>query len=297
MIEKNSAKSLGKKRVSLILLVSLLVISLLFGIFIIYDNFRVDIKTYTFSSKEIPQSLSGYKIAHISDYHNRKSKMINDSVLESLRAESPDIIVFTGDAVDSENPDFKQSLSFMKSLQDIAQVYFVTGNHEHRLSLTHSKDYNAFISDIENVGVEILSGSTVEISGKDGKSIYLHGIIDPYFTECKPFEIDKATEDLCSELSLNEGYNILIAHHPEQMDVYERYGFDLVLAGHAHGGQVTIFGKPIKAPDQSGIPRYSQGLYEEGNTKMVISRGIGYSVFPVRVFCSSQLVYIELKSQ
>lgn len=281
-----------KKR-STKILICFLVFSILLGSYTVYDNFRLDIDVYSIASEKLPSDFKGYRIAHISDYHNRSSEIINNSILRSLKEQSPDIIVFSGDAVDSQNPDFEQSLVFIEEIQSIAQVYFVTGNHEYRLSKSHPDEYYNFIDGIESLGVIVLDGETVRIEVSDGEYINLHGIYDPYFTECEPWLISDATDELCSELSLGEGYNILIAHHPEQMEVYAKYGFDLVLSGHAHGGQITFFGFPLKAPDQSGIPEYTAGLYEQGDTVMIVSRGIGYSVVPVRFFCSSQLVYIE----
>ena len=293
MIIKKIASSFKMKKRSTKILICVLVISILFGSYTFYDNFRLDVTVYSISSEKLSSDFDGYKIAHISDYHNRSSETINNSIFESLKEQSPNIIVFTGDAVDSKHPDFEQSVSFMKEIQEIAQVYFVTGNHEHRLSKSHTDEFNKFINDIEHIGVIILDGESVRIETSSGEYINLHGIYDPYFTECKPWLLSDATDDLCDEISVDDGYNILLAHHPEQMDVYAKYGFDLVLSGHAHGGQITLFGFPFKVPDQSGLPKYSSGVYEQGETEMIVSRGIGYSVVPLRLFCPSQLVYIE----
>lgn len=294
MIIKKIASSFNMKKRSTKILIFFLILSILLGSYTLYDNFRLDVDIYSIASEKLPSDFNGYKIAHISDYHNRSSEIVNNSIIKSLKEQSPDIIVFTGDAVDSQNPDFEQSLNFMEEIQSVAQVYFVTGNHEYRLSKSHPDEYNGFIDDIKSLGVVVLDGETVKIETSGGEFINLHGIYDPYFTECDAWEIKTATDGLCSELRLEEGFNILLSHHPEQMDVYSDYGFDLVLSGHAHGGQITFFGFPLKAPDQSGIPEYTAGLYKQGDTTMIISRGIGYSVIPLRFFCSPQLVYIEL---
>ncbi len=293
MIIEKIASSFNMKKRSAKILIFILVVSIIFGSYTFYDNFRLDVTVYSISSEKLSSDLDGYKIAHISDYHNRSSETINNSIYESLREHSPNIIVFTGDAVDSKNPDFEQAISFMKSIQEIAQVYFVTGNHEYRLSKSHTDEYKSFITAIESIGVITLDGESVKLETSDGSFVTLYGIRDPYFTECNAWEIKTATDELCAELELEEGFKILLSHHPEQMDVYAKYGFDLVLSGHSHGGQITLFGFPFKAPDQSGLPKYSSGLYEQGETDMIVSRGIGYSVVPLRLFCSSQLVYIE----
>ncbi len=285
----------NKKIVRYIAIV-LAVVTLLLGVFTVYDNFHLDVEFFSISSSELPDDFGRFKIAHISDYHNRSSSIVNNSIIDSLKEEKPDIIVFTGDAVDSRKPDFQQSLYFMDALQNIAQVYFVTGNHEYNLSLSHSEEYISFISSVEEIGVIILHNESVKVEVSDGEYINLYGIQDPYFTGHPAWEIDIATEDLCSALNIEEGYNILLAHHPEQMGIYADYGFDLVLSGHAHGGQVTFFGVPLMAPDQEGLPEYSEGVYVEGSTKMILSRGIGYSVIPFRFFCPPNLIYVEFNS-
>lgn len=273
-----------------------LLVSVILSTFTVYDNFHLDVEFFSVTSEKFPQGFNGYKIAHVSDYHNRKSEIINKSIVNSLKKECPDIILFTGDAVDSRKPDFQQSLYFMEALQNIAQVYFVTGNHEYNLSISHSEEYISFISSVEEIGVIILNNESVKVEVSDGEYINLYGIQDPYFTGRPAWEIDIATEDFCSELNIEEGYNILLAHHPEHMGIYEDYGFDLVFSGHAHGGQITFFGVPLMAPDQEGLPKYSEGVYVEGNTKMVLSRGIGYSVLPLRFFCPPNLIYVEFNS-
>ncbi len=293
MIIEKIASSFNMKKRSTKIMIFILVVSIIFGSYTFYDNFRLDVTVYSISSEKLSSDFDGYKIAHISDYHNRSSETINNSIYESLREHSPNIIVFTGDAVDSKNPDFEQSISFMKSIQEIAQVYFVTGNHEYRLSKSHTDEYKSFITAIESIGVIILDGDSVKLETSDGSFVTLYGIRDPYFTECNAREIKTATDELCAELKLEEGFKILLSHHPEQMDVYAKYGFDLVLSGHSHGGQITLFGFTFKVPDQSGLPKYTSGLYEQGKTDMIVSRGIGYSVVPLRLFCPSQLVYIE----
>ena len=128
------------------------------------------------------------------------------------------------------------------------------------------------------------------------EKINIFGIDDPYFHCSSASEIKYATDSLCSFLDIEKNYlNILLAHHPEQLGVYSKYNFDLVFSGHAHGGQGRFFGVGLIAPDQGLFPKYTSGIYEENGTKLVVSRGIGNSIAPVRVFDRPHLIYTIIK--
>lgn len=285
---------LYKKRKLIIKSVSvLLVISIAIGIFNAYDNFRLDVEYFPVSSQKLSDSFDGFKIAHISDYHSRKSETINNLIFDALDKEKPDIIVLTGDLVDSRSRDTATALEFAERLTKVTDVYFVSGNHEGNLLVYDQWSYIAYMEQLRAAGVRVLTNETVEIEADDGSILYIHGIDDPYLGKDK-VDIEHATHSMCSSLTMGEGFNILLAHHPEQLDVYSEYGFDLVFSGHAHGGQITFFGLGLFAPDQSGIPEYTSGLYEMGSTKMILSRGIGYSVAPIRVFCTPHIIFTEL---
>lgn len=284
-----------KRKILLRIVSALLVVSLAFGLFVFYDNFRLEVEHIPISSSKLSVSFDGFKIAHISDYHSRKSKIVNDLIFKALDEEKPDIIVITGDLIDCRSVDVPTAISFADKLTDITDVYYITGNHESNLLITDQWVYIDFMEQLRATGVKVLANETVKISAEDGTSVYLHGIDDPYLTKDR-VDIKHATESTCSGLVKGDGFNILLAHHPEQLDVYSEYGFDLVFSGHAHGGQITFFGFGLFAPDQDGLPEYTSGLYEKGNTKMILSRGIGYSLAPLRVFCTPHLIITELNS-
>ena len=273
-----------------------LVVSFALGIFTLYDNFRLDVEHIPVSSSKLSQSFDGFKIAHISDYHSRKSKIVNDLIFKALNEEKPDIIVLTGDLVDCRSVDVATAISFAERLSEITDVYFVSGNHEGNYLITDPWGYMSYMEQLRATGVKVLTNETTEIHAEDGSSFYLHGIDDPYLAKDR-VDIKYATDSICSGLVKGDGFNILLAHHPEQLDVYSEYGFDLVFSGHAHGGQITLFGLGLFAPDQEGFPKYTSGLYEEGDTKLILSRGIGYSLAPLRFFCAPHLIITELNSK
>ena len=284
-----------KRKILIRVIAVFLIVSLSLGLFTLYDNFRLDVEHIPISSPKISQDFDGFKIAHISDYHSRKSKIVNELIFDALNEEKPDIIVITGDLLDCRTVDVATAIGFAKKLAEITDVYFIAGNHESNYLIEDQWGYIGFMEQLRATGVNVLTNETVEIQAGDGATIYLHGIDDPYLMKDR-VDIKYVTESMCSGLTLGNGFNILLAHHPEQMEVYSEYGFDLVFSGHAHGGQITLFGLGLFAPDQNGMPEYTSGLYEMESTRMILSRGIGYSVVPLRFFCAPHLVITELNS-
>lgn len=286
-----------KKRKLILRFVSLfLVLSLVFWSYTAFENFSLDIDFYNISDEKIPESFNGYRIAQISDFHNRKSKIVTDKIIQSLKSEKPDVIFLTGDFVDGNDTIVEISMAFMERIINIAPVYYVLGNHECNFANFYKIEFNEMINKFESMGVTILRQASVKVFSDENESINLYGIDDPYF-HCKdPSLIRKATKGLCQSLTIDEGYNILLAHHPEQLAIYEQFGFDLVLSGHAHGGQITFFGLPIVVPDQEPPHEFTEGIYNSGDTTLVLSRGIGYSTINIRFFSPPNLVYVDLKS-
>ena len=264
--------------------------------FLIYGNFSVDVQEIHIITDKLPDSFHNYLIAHISDYHNRSSAVIDKQIFDSLKEEKPDIIVITGDLVDSDHTDIEASLNFVKNLCEIAPVYYVTGNHESNVRNADEQSFDALMSGMEDAGVTVLRNGMEKIENSEGDYFNLYGIEDPYFYGGYE-QVFQRTEKLLGEFSFNNNeFNVLLAHHPETLSVYYRFGTDLVFSGHAHGGQVTLFGKAVVAPDQVTFPPYTSGLYKMGNTQLVLSRGIGYSLLPIRIFCRPHLVYAEFKT-
>ncbi|MBQ8183648.1 MAG: metallophosphoesterase [Clostridia bacterium] len=285
-------KKLFNKKAILTVISVVLIISI---ISLFYGNFSVDVQEIHVFSEKLPESFHNYLIAHISDYHNRTSAIVDKQIIDSLNEEKPDIIVITGDLIDSDHPEVDVSLQFTEKLCEIAPVYYVTGNHESNVNNDDVELFNRFIEGLTELGVNVLRNDKMTIQNSAGDSINICGIEDPYFYG-RYDQVFQRTEILCNGLDLDESeFNVLLAHHPETLSVYYKFNIDLVLSGHAHGGQVTFFGRAIMAPDQVTFPPYTSGLYKMGDTQLVLSRGIGYSLFPIRVFCRPHLVYAELK--
>ncbi len=284
---------LKKRKLPHKFLILFIVICFCFSCFLVYDNFSLDVEKIKIEDTKA-ENLKGLKIAHVSDYHNRKSEITNKAIFKALDEENPDLIFITGDLIDKSKTDIDTSLSFVSKLCEYTSVYYVTGNHECNVSIEDQKTFDDMIRSLQNMGVFVLRQSTESVTLPNGSKVNVHGIDDPYFHCSYSYEIDGVSAALCDGFKINKNeYNILLAHHPEQLPVYAEYGFDLVFSGHAHGGQGRIFNQGLIAPDQGFFPVYTGGEYKEGNTTLILSRGIGNSVIPVRVFNKPHLIFVE----
>lgn len=260
-------------------------------LWLLSDNTTLGITTYRVSSSKLPAAFDGYRIAQISDLHNTEFGEDNKELLELLAQSEPDIIVFTGDLIDSMRTDMDIAIALAREAMKIAPCYMINGNHE--ASITTFKDFHTAL---RAEGVIVLRDQSVPLEHQ-GSSITLLGLDDPTLSCYYPEEGSEAVVynvlgKMCEE---TEGYRILLAHHPELIDIYARHGVDLVLSGHAHGGQIRL-GKygGIIAPHQGFFPEYDAGEYHRGNTTMILSRGLGNSKFPFRINNPPELVLLEL---
>ncbi len=259
-----------------IILLSIAVILLAGILWLIWGNVTVGLTTITVTEDNLPSAFDGYRIVHVSDLHN---SWLWEQTIERLKEAKPDIICITGDLVDSRRTDVETALSFAAEAVNIAPCYYVTGNHEARLS---DDVYTQLIDGLIASGVTLLMDSEVLLY-RTGETISLTGH-------------SWGNTDNIGVLANHDGYKILLSHHPEDFSNYVAGEYDLVLTGHAHGGQFRLpFIGGLYAPGQGILPDYDSGVYSEGKTDMVVSRGIGNSGFPIRFNNRPEVILIELK--
>ena len=279
---------MSKKQIILTVVITVLV-SLL--IWTVWGNTALEIYEFQVSIDQIPESFSGFRIAQISDLHNAEFGESNSKLIELLSQSDPDIIVLTGDLIDSRQTDIDVALAFAREAMKIAPVYYVSGNHEARV-----REYEDLKMGLLEAGVTVLENQKVQIT-REGENITLMGIDDPSFREDYLFGdsasvAQQAIEDLQNE---SDGYTILLSHRPELFDVYVDTGMDLVFSGHAHGGQFRLpFIGGLVAPNQGFFPKYDAGCFTEDNTTMIVSRGVGNSIIPIRFNNRPEIVVVEL---
>ena len=240
-----------------------------------------------YKSHKLPQAFHNYKIIHISDLHNKSFGKNQRLILNKINLEKPDIIVITGDLVDRRRYKLKPALNLIKEAVLIAPVYYVAGNHE-----SHNNIYKEVKPALENLKVTILENEKVSIS-KNGSVIDVIGLLDPDFYNEKNVAFLKHL----NKFSNPENFTILLSHRPSFFEEYIKAEIDLVFSGHAHGGQFRLpFVGGLLAPDEGLFPKYTSGMYSQDETSMIVSRGLGNSLIPLRIFNKPEIVHLVFKS-
>ena len=271
--------------------------TIFFTLFIwtVWGNTALMTNAVAISSSRIPAAFSGFRIAQVSDLHNAEFGKNNAELLKLLSESRPDIIVITGDLIDANHTDVGIALGFAQESVRIAPTYYVTGNHE-----AASPQYDTLKAGLEEAGVIVLEDEAVSLE-RNGETITLLGLGDPDFTVKGDMfgETSAMVSTKLKNLDDGEGgYTILLSHRPELFETYVNCGIDLVFAGHAHGGQFRLpFIGGVIAPNQGLFPKYDAGLYTDGGTNMVVSRGIGNSIIPLRFNNRPEIVLVELNAE
>ena len=281
---------MNHKKKNAIILVAVSIAFVAIVIWIAWGNSALMVNEIKITNDKIPQSFEGFRIAQVSDLHNAELGKDNNKLIEKLNECEPDIIVLTGDLIDSNHTNLEVALSFARQAVKIAPCYFVTGNHEAWVG----SQYEELKTSLENAGVTVLQDEAIELNYGD-ECIQLIGLNDPDFSERDSFLSESILETKLSQVNISNGFTILLSHRPEYFNVYQNKNIDLVLSGHAHGGQFRLpFLGGVIAPNQGFFPKYDAGIYTENGTTMIVSRGIGNSIIPVRINNRPEIVIIEL---
>ena len=277
----------------------------------VYWNSRIVVHTYTHVNEEVPQAFDGFRIVQLTDLHSVRSEKQGQLVYDMICGQNPDVICVTGDLVDSRYyakhgvEGEALTLALMEKLITLAPVYFIYGNHE--MILLDDPQNNAFKNALEKLGVQNINNELVCYQRQeDGDKVYIGGIQDPstlykdyrYAFLSNNGERMEAMLDAVTVGVRNEEFFLLLSHRPEYLEMYDQYPVDLVLTGHAHGGQFRLpFIGGVYAPGQGFLPKYPAGLYETDDLEMYVGTGIGNSVIPVRIFNPPEILTIILETQ
>mgnify|MGYP002548963253 FL=1 len=254
-------------------------------------NARVEIR-----DEKIPAAFDGFVLCQVSDVHNEARGEGNAALLRALREAAPDLICITGDFLDSRRTDLDFALELAGQLAEIAPAVYVTGNHEARL-----KDLSALEAGLAARGVQVLRDDWTPLA-RGGEEIALLGLDDPGFAAGEDWTLAEGLDQTQARLSAllaqaGDRFSLVLSHRPELLPAYAEAGADLVLSGHAHGGQVRLPGiGGLFAPGQGILPRLTSGVHARGETRLVVSRGLGNSAFPLRVFNPPEIVTVTLRA-
>lgn len=286
----------NKKRIKIFILV--LIIFFLARSFY-RSNLSFQKTDYAVTSPDIPNSFNGFTICQISDLHGHLFGGQGEALLEAVEERKPDIIVLTGDVISiSVNEPAKEEKErlghFLKALSNIAQTFFIPGNHELGMEEVFSP---FFLSDLlKEAGITDLSNRTLPLL-RGGKKIYISGLKEGrYFYSNSAVQTLPVHEFL--ERGRDEDFHILLAHNPFYWTEYKTWGADLTLSGHVHGGgiRLPLIGG-VFSPEVAFFPKYDLGLYEDSPYTMVVSAGLGNSGLPFRLFNPEELVFVHLESK
>lgn len=285
------------------------IIFIFIGIFILmylyikYNVNTLEVTKYVVENKKVPKEFDGYNIVQISDLHSKLFGENNKKLIQKIKSLNPDIVVVTGDLIDGENNNYNVALDFMKEISKLYRVYYIIGNHEQKSLIKKYKDeYKDYFNKLHQIDFVNLDNNKVEIV-KGESNINLYGLTVPYSCYKYLFDNQETTsididflEEKLGKVD-REQFNILLAHTPFYFDEYEKWGADLTLCGHVHGGIVRL---PIVggllSPDRKFFPKYDLGEYTKNKSTMIVSKGLGGSKVLIRVNCKPEIVNIKLKN-
>lgn len=260
--------------------------------FLYWQNNDIVITNIDVNNGKIPSNFYKFKILQVSDLHNKKFGKNQNKLVKLTKKINPDIIVVTGDAIDSRKTNMDIAINYLSQIAKSYPTYYVSGNHERRI-----KGYNRFEELLIQNNVKVLNNKCENIK-IGNEEISLIGMKDISFIKSrdKRKEYLNTLKDIKKEV--NNNFTILLSHRPEIIDIYSQSKVDLVFTGHAHGGQIRLpFIDGLFAPNQGLLPKYTSGKFKNGSTEMIVSRGLGNSLFPFRIFNRPELIVTTLNKE
>lgn len=261
------------------------VLAILVALTLIALNERLILRTYTVVS---PKLTAEVRLAVVTDFHSSDNA---DDVVAMVASCAPDAVLMVGDLFDddTQNRPTERTLSLMRQLSALYPCYYVSGNHE-----AWTGEMDALYQQTEEAGVTVLRMSSGVLTVR-GQRIALCGVPDPYemvFSGAPDTEeqIRQAMENVDSA-----DFTVLLAHRPELLAKYAQFPLDLVVSGHAHGGQVRIPGvlNGLYAPNQGWFPKLAGGAYTQDGTTLIVSRGLAVRTRLPRIFNRPEVVLVR----
>jgi hypothetical protein len=282
------------------IIINLIIIAIVIIVFLlivgVIDGNRFKVVTENF---DLPNLTKNCNFVMISDLHNKVYGNNNDKVINEIERINPDFILIAGDLVTSKvNEDITSSVDLLNTLGKKYKIYYGLGNHESKLKVEKEKFDNKFEKLKDSIScqnVVFIENETVSIPEYN---INITGLdLDlNYFAHFKIRKMeDGYLKDTLPKLDISK-CNILIAHNPDYFEEYAKWGADLVLSGHVHGGimRLPILGGVI-APSYRLFPKYDGGVFKSGNSSMLLGRGMGSHTITLRFFNPAELYEVKLK--
>ena len=300
----------GKLFLILILIAMLLALAVWIICVMIRDNRRFVVREYRVRSAKLPRPVT---LVFLSDMHENTYGEDNADVVKAIDEAKPDAILVGGDMIISskaavgEEDWYENTVSLLKKLSQKYPIIATDGNHETalRVSRHHTSCYSMLRLKYDELGVNFLDNESIALESNDGKQIIISGLC-PGKRWYKKFRYRTMPAEVINE-KLGEpndsAFHILLSHHPRYFPAYVKWGADLTLSGHLHGGIARLpkIGGVI-SPDPAFFPKYNGGMYElpKGNASsepstMICSCGLGMHTLPIRVFNPAELTVVHLE--
>lgn len=256
---------------------------------------------YNITSDKLKELKKPRNILFLTDLHNNSYGKDNVKLLQAIREQNPDMILIGGDMlVGEKGRSFEVAISFVTKLVEICPVYCANGNHEQRMKLfpdLYGEGYVEYKERLQKAGVQFLENEHVDLM-LDDVPMQIHGVEIPYINYHK-FKKTTLSESQLREIlgeSDQSHYQILLAHNPVYMETYKKWGADLVLCGHLHGGIVRIPGiGGVISPQFRLFPRHSGELTKEGKQTMVVSKGLGTHTIKIRFLNMAEVIVLHMQ--
>jgi hypothetical protein len=279
---------MNKKRRRLVI-AGVLVLLIPASLFIFDDN-RLVVAEYEVADTKIPASFDGFKFVQVSDFHNHAIDYSNGSIIDSIKAEAPDIILITGDFIDELTRDLTKIQAFFSGLDDYLILY-ENGNHDIR-----SPQYDELPALFHEYGVIDVSGSRYDLDNGEDRLSFIGVAQEEVDDEWGMLTVNLdpvLASHITPLLHDEDDYRIMLSHHPNFYTEAAALGMDLMLSGHYHGGHIRLFGtSPAAMIDE----KFAGGHFTIDEMEMIVSRGTGSGIFPVRINCPSEIIAITLKT-
>ena len=278
-----------------------------FAAYMVYDNNHISISEIVVKSNKVPKDFVGFKILQLSDLHCKEFGKNNNRLIKKINKINPDIIIATGDMF-STSLDIDESFyKLCRELVNTYPIYYSLGNHETILRTSKMSDkiwVEDYLKKIKNLGVYLLDNEIITLS-RNNENINIYGLTLPMIFYRRRFNKERDEkielksgfiENLIGKPKLDE-FNILLAHNPLNFEAYAKWGSDLIFSGHVHGGAVRFpFIGGLLSPEIAFLPKYKEGFYIKDNSIMIVSRGLGNSSMPIRLFNAPEMVLTILSN-
>lgn len=264
-------------------------------------------KKYQIYSPKLPLSFDGFKFIFISDLHGKIYGKENTTLIQLINKANPDCILIGGDMiVGGENPKYEFgyspisaksvdiSVDLISKLSKKYTIIHALGNHEEKL---HSELWRKYTEALKEFNVKLIDNDVYRFINDDEEQIDIYGLSlgREFYPKFKRKELD--VRNITDKIGTKgENYSILMAHSPVYFSAYSKWGADLTLSGHLHGGIMRLpFVGGVIGPDFFIFPKYSGGLYKENNRNMIVSCGAGMHTVNLRIFNPPELTLVELR--